>query len=114
MRAQRHGKIVAIGTDAGRVATVGESFIGGATGGMMQMCRVLARELGRDEELTERELEVVTLLAQGMSNAEIAAAMFVSEATVKSHLGRITAKWGVRDRIQVLIRATQLGLVTLV
>ena len=72
------------------------------------------RELGRDEELTERELEVVTLLAQGMSNAEIAAAMFVSEATVKSHLGRITAKWGVRDRIQVLIRATPLGLVTLV
>jgi 3-oxoacyl-[acyl-carrier protein] reductase len=48
MRTQRHGKIVAIGTDAGRVATVGESFIGGATGGMMQMCRVLARELGRD------------------------------------------------------------------
>ena len=48
MRAQRHGKIVAIGTDAGRVATVGESFIGGATGGMMQMCRALARELGRD------------------------------------------------------------------
>jgi len=42
------GKIVAAGTDAGRVATVGESFIGGATGGMMQMCRVLARELGRD------------------------------------------------------------------
>ena len=72
------------------------------------------RELGRDEELTERELEVVTLLAQGMSNAEIAAALYVSEATVKSHLGRITAKWGVRDRIQVLIRATQLGLVTLV
>lgn len=72
------------------------------------------RELGREEELTERELEVVTLLAQGMSNAEIAAAMYVSEATVKSHLGRITAKWGVRDRIQVLIRATQLGLVTLV
>jgi 3-oxoacyl-[acyl-carrier protein] reductase len=48
MRTQRNGKIVAIGTDAGRVATAGESFIGGATGGMMQMCRVLARELGRD------------------------------------------------------------------
>ena len=42
------GKIVAVGTDAGRVATVGESFIGGATAGMMQMCRVLAREQGRD------------------------------------------------------------------
>ncbi|HYP72675.1 MAG TPA: response regulator transcription factor, partial [Microbacterium sp.] len=54
------------------------------------------RELGRDEELTDREIEVVTLLARGMSNAEIAAEMFVSEATVKSHLGRITAKWGVR------------------
>ena len=48
MRPNKRGKIVAIGTDAGRVATVGESFIGGATGGMMQMCRVLARELGRD------------------------------------------------------------------
>ncbi|MFT4051847.1 MAG: response regulator transcription factor [Microbacterium sp.] len=75
--------------------------------------RSAVRTLGRDEELTERELEVVTLLAQGMSNAEIAAAMFVSEATVKSHLGRITVKWGVRDRIQVLIRATQLRLVTI-
>lgn len=42
------GKIVAIGTDAGRVATVGESVIGGATGAMMQMCRALARELGRN------------------------------------------------------------------
>jgi len=73
-----------------------------------------SRTLGRDEELTDREKEVVTLLARGMSNAEIAAEMFVSEATVKSHLGRITAKWGVRDRIQVLIRATQLGLVTIV
>lgn len=70
-------------------------------------------ELGRDEALTEREMEVVKLLAKGMSNAEIAAAMFVSEATVKSHLGRITTKWGVRDRIQVLIRAAQLRIVTI-
>ena len=56
-------------------------------------------------------MDVVSLLAEGKSNAEIAAAMFVSEATVKSHLGRITAKWAVRDRIQVLIRAAELGLV---
>lgn len=48
-----------------------------------------------------------------MSNAEIANELFVSEATVKSHLGRITSKWGVRDRIQVLIRAAQLRIVTL-
>lgn len=71
------------------------------------------RALSRDEELTDRELQVVTLLARGMSNAEIGTEMFVSEATVKSHLSRITAKWGVRDRIQVLIRATQLGIVSL-
>ncbi|WP_298742330.1 response regulator transcription factor [uncultured Microbacterium sp.] len=70
------------------------------------------RQLGRDEALTDRELEVVALLAKGMSNAEIAQELFVSEATVKSHLGRITTKWGVRDRIQVLIRAAQLRLVT--
>lgn len=42
------GRIIAIGTDAGRVATVGESFIGGSTAGMMQMCRALSREFGRD------------------------------------------------------------------
>ncbi len=71
------------------------------------------RALSRDEELTERELEVVALLAKGMSNAEIAASMFVSEATVKSHLGRITTKWGVRDRVQVLIRAAQARLVSI-
>ncbi len=71
------------------------------------------RDLTPAEVLSERELEVVSLLAQGMSNAEIGAALFLSEATVKSHLSRITAKWGVRDRIQVLIRAAQVGLVTL-
>lgn len=71
-----------------------------------------ARQLGRDEALTDRELEVVTLLARGMSNAEIGAELFVSEGTVKSHLGRITSKWGVRDRIQVLIRAAELRLVS--
>ncbi|HMM72078.1 MAG TPA: SDR family oxidoreductase [Rhodocyclaceae bacterium] len=43
------GRIVAIGTDAGRVATVGESMIGGSTAGMMQMCRALSREFGRDK-----------------------------------------------------------------
>ena len=43
------GRIIAVGTDAGRVATVGESLIGGSTAGMMQMCRALAREFGRDK-----------------------------------------------------------------
>jgi 3-oxoacyl-[acyl-carrier protein] reductase len=48
MRRKRYGKIVALGSDAGRVATVGESIMGGAVSGLMQMCRALARELGRD------------------------------------------------------------------
>ncbi len=63
------------------------------------------------ERLTARELDVVRELAHGSSNAEIAAALFLAEATVKSHLGRVMEKWGVRDRVQVLIRAARAGLV---
>ncbi len=69
--------------------------------------------LGDAEALTDRELATVALLAEGKSNAEIAQAMFISEATVKSNLGRIMTKWGVRDRVQVLIRAVRLGLVSI-
>jgi DNA-binding NarL/FixJ family response regulator len=61
--------------------------------------------------LTERELAVVLSLARGNSNSEIAAELFLAEATVKTHMGRIMDKWGVRDRVQVLIHAAQLGLV---
>lgn len=64
------------------------------------------------EVLSDRESEVVRLLAAGLSNAEIALAMHVSEGTVKAHLGNIIAKWGVRDRVQVLIRAARSGLVS--
>ena len=67
---------------------------------------------GRPEHgLTERELAVVLSLARGNSNSEIAAELFLAEATVKTHMGRIMDKWGVRDRVQVLIHAAQLGLV---
>lgn len=62
--------------------------------------------------LSGRETEVVRLLAGGLSNSEIASEMHVSEGTVKAHLGNIIAKWGVRDRVQVLIRATRAGLVS--
>ncbi|MDO5633570.1 MAG: response regulator transcription factor [Micrococcus sp.] len=65
------------------------------------------------EELTARELDVVRELAQGRSNAEIAQALFLGEATVKSHLGRVMEKWQVRDRVQVLLRAARAGLVEL-
>lgn len=66
---------------------------------------------GTLEELTERESEVLQRLAQGMSNAEIARSLIVSEGTVKAHLGRIMSKWHVRDRVQILVTAAQAGLV---
>lgn len=63
------------------------------------------------EALTAREAEVLEHLAQGMSNVEIARAMLVSEGTVKAHLGRIMAKWLVRDRVQILVTAARAGLI---
>jgi DNA-binding NarL/FixJ family response regulator len=63
------------------------------------------------EALTDREAEVLERLAQGMSNAEIAQSLIVSEGTVKAHLGRIMSKWHVRDRVQILVTAAHAGLV---
>jgi DNA-binding NarL/FixJ family response regulator len=63
--------------------------------------------------LSEREQEVLQLLARGRNNPEMAAELHISEATVKAHLSRVMAKFGVRDRVQALIRAAQYGLVEL-
>jgi DNA-binding NarL/FixJ family response regulator len=61
--------------------------------------------------LTERELGVVRLVAQGLSNIEIAGKLYLSEATVKSHIARILAKLGLRDRVQVAVFAYENGIV---
>lgn len=62
--------------------------------------------------LTDRESEVLNSLASGMSNAEMASALHVSEGTIKAHLGSIMSKWNVRDRVQVLVTAARAGLVS--
>jgi DNA-binding NarL/FixJ family response regulator len=62
-------------------------------------------------QLTERELEVLQLIATGLSNGEIAAKLFLSEATVKTHFTRIASKLGLRDRVQAVVFSYENGLV---
>jgi len=76
----------------------------GASGGQLRDAAVL-------DVLTEREREVLVLIAHGLSNTEIARKLFLSEATVKTHVGRVLSKLDLRDRVQAVVLAYETGLV---
>ena len=61
--------------------------------------------------LTEREREVLLAVGKGLTNSEIASSLFLAEATVKTHIGRILAKLQLRDRVQMVVLAYETGLV---
>jgi len=90
-----------------------------AAAGQVELCPEAAARLMREvrtpdrspEPLTERETEVLRLLAQGMSNQEIAQALIIGEQTVKSHVSHILAKLGVPSRTQAALYAIRVGLV---
>ena len=87
-----------------------------------QVTRLLIEEVARRptplagtipglDRLTEREVEVLRLMARGMSNAEIATSLYLGEATVKTHVGRVLTKLDARDRVQAVVAAYESGLV---
>jgi DNA-binding NarL/FixJ family response regulator len=107
----RAGLIAAV-----RAVAAGDTLLSpGATRRLVE--RFARRPAGADaadspwRDLSARELDVATLVARGLSNAEIAAELVLSEATVKTHVAHVLTKTGLRDRVQVVVRAYETGLV---
>jgi len=99
-----------------RVVAAGEALLAPAATRHLVDAFVSRPSLGRSDarlvgELTGREREVLRLVAQGLSNAEIAGRLVVSPATAKTHVSRILAKLGLRDRAQLVIAAYESGLI---
>ena len=78
----------------------------------MFVSAVWKREIGKEFDLFGRENEILRLVAQGLSNAEISDALFIAEQTTKTHVGRVLFKLGLRDRAQAVVFAYESGLVT--
>jgi DNA-binding NarL/FixJ family response regulator len=103
-------------TGAVRAAPTGETLLAPAITRRLieDFCRgpaPSAESAATSEGLSERELGVVRLVAHGQSNAEIAASLYLSEATIKSHIARILAKLRLRDRVQITVYAYEHGIV---
>ncbi|WP_306371523.1 response regulator transcription factor [Nocardiopsis sp. CC223A] len=122
LRAGAHGFLLKDSPPEELVAAVETVASGGAVVSPQVLERLLARFApllpasdgsGNDapDPLTEREREVLRLVARGWSNSEIAAHLVVGETTVKSHVGRILTKLGLRDRVQAVVHAYESGLV---
>jgi DNA-binding NarL/FixJ family response regulator len=104
-------------TDAVRIVASGDALLAPSItkrliGEFSQMGAPRGPSRARLDDLTERETEVLALVAQGLSNAEIAGHLVVAEQTVKTHVGRILVKLGLRDRTQAAVFAYETGLVT--
>lgn len=104
-------------TDAVRIVAAGDALLAPSItkrliGEFSRMGAPRGPSRARLDDLTERETEVLALIAQGLSNAEIATHLVVAEQTVKTHVGRILVKLGLRDRTQAAVFAYETGLIT--